>query len=87
MKSYIYALLVLISSGLIILSILGIADDIKGKSCSGIAGAKISCLEQYTIYPFGTIAIPIIVLLISVLFIDRLKIDAGQTEVKPKKRR
>ncbi len=87
LRKSLYAALGLCSSVIIISALVGVSEDIKGMSCSGIAGARISCLEEYAFYRVGIIAIPVIALLISVLFIDSLKIDAGKTEVKSENRR
>lgn len=43
----------------VILIVAGIYRDNSGEYCKGLMGAKISCIEESLMWPFGFIAIPL----------------------------
>jgi ABC-type uncharacterized transport system permease subunit len=54
----------------VILLCVGAWRDSIGEQCQGIAGASISCIEAYTLYPLSFIGLPIIGLLMAIIIID-----------------
>lgn len=54
------------------LFLFGLWRDVKGDYCTGIMGANISCIEYTLSYPFAFIALPLALLLVAVLVINRM---------------
>jgi hypothetical protein len=52
----------LLFAGLIVFAVIGFIRDLLGNACTGFMGVEATCIEEMVAWPYGVIALPLIIL-------------------------